>query len=458
MQDSIVKNCDSSVNMFKLSQAALLTCVLLLSLSPSEATLIPAVSVSYADVSKAVRSARPGDVVQLPPGAGTWTSPLWVSNSVTLLGSGIDSTVITDEVPRNGQPPQVFILSAQANQSVRLSGLTIKGGTTNTSINYDGEVLVIGSTTSFRVDHVKFDGNRASGIEVNGPIGVIDHCLFNSYGVQGVIVFHSGWNGRSFGDGSWADVDGLGTGNAVCIEDNTFLANNYAGALDSCKGGRLIFRYNVITNTFVGNHGTESTQRYRSVRAYEIYGNTFYWDPNASNAPWPFPVYLRGGTGVIFSNVFLGAFNGTGITVANYRNTKNPEGYPWPPWGPAANASPGVDGPNPWDQNADQTGYGCIDQVGRGAGDLLSGDNPINSTVGKVAWPNQALSPVYQWSNTINGAAASIRSQTPNIQPNRDWYDFTVKPGYKPFTYPHPLITGVVKPPAPSGFRIVPGQ
>jgi hypothetical protein len=441
----------------RLQLLPLVGAALILHFDPVEATIINAKSGSYSDVSAAVRSTSPGDVVQIPPGTNTWTSSFWLTNAITLVGAGVDQTVIIDEVPRSGQYLQVFILSAPNGQNIRLSGMTIRGGTVNTTVNYDGEILVVGTTKSFRIDHIKFDGDRASGIEINGPVGVIDHCLFNSYGVQGIIVFHSSWNGASFGDGSWADGDWLGSGNAVCIEDNTFLNNNYAGALDSCKGGRLIFRYNTLTNTFIGNHGTESTQRYRSVRAYEIYGNTAYWDPAAPNAPWPFPVYLRGGTGVLFSNTFLGNFGGTGITVANYRNTTNPEGYPWPPWGPAQNAKAGVDGPNVWDQNSDTTGYACIDQVGRGAGDLLSGGTPVNTTTGTAAWPHQALSPVYQWANTINGNPVTIGSQTPNIKPNRDWYDSTPKPGYTPFTYPHPLITGAAKPPAPGNLRVVSG-
>ena len=94
----------------------------------------------------------------------------------------------------------------------------------------------------------------------------------------------------------------------------------------------------------------------------------------------------------------------------------------------------------------------ALDQPGRGQGNLLTGDVP-----GPVLWPNQALEPIYSWSNTLNGAVARISSGYPTIQENRDYFNGTVKPGYVPYTYPHPLVDGVAKPPAPSNLRVVGG-
>ncbi len=56
-----------------------------------------------------------------------------------------------------------------------------------------------------------------------------------------------------------------------------------------------------------------------------------------------------------------------------------------------------------WDDNTDHLGYPCIDQPGRGLGDLLTGTFPTktNSTTGTVAWPNQALEPIYVWNNSL---------------------------------------------------------
>jgi len=58
-----------------------------------------------------------------------------------------------------------------------------------------------------------------------------------------------------------------------------------------------------------------------------------------------------------------------------------------------------------WDGNVDPVkGYPCIDQPGRGQGDLLTGDFPseVNSTTGAIAWPNQKLEPIYEWLNKVS--------------------------------------------------------
>jgi len=84
-----------------------------------------------------------------------------------------------------------------------------------------------------------------------------------------------------------------------------------------------------------------------------------------------------------------------------------------------------------------------LDQCGRGQGDLLAGPYPniINKTTNSVAWPHQALEPIYAWNNTLNGKPnyPVLKSPIAQIQENRDFYNNTPKPGYKPYPYPHPL-------------------
>src|ERR1019366_8347862 len=60
------------------------------------------------------------------------------------------------------------------------------------------------------------------------------------------------------------------------------------------------------------------------------------------------------------------------------------------------------------------TGYPCLDQIGRGAGDLLTGgfssdgsgsNNVTNNATGctsssSCAWPRQAIEPIYEWNDT----------------------------------------------------------
>ena len=58
-----------------------------------EAGKIEAKSVSFADVSAAIGSAKDGDTVIVPTGTATWTTPLNITDNITLQGAGAGSTV-----------------------------------------------------------------------------------------------------------------------------------------------------------------------------------------------------------------------------------------------------------------------------------------------------------------------------------------------------------------------------
>lgn len=92
----------------------------------------------------------------------------------------------------------------------------------------------------------------------------------------------------------------------------------------------------------------------------------------------------------------------------------------------------------------------ALDQVGRGSGSLIhdvrSGSYPnwINSTWNMdtlaSTWPNQDLSPLYSWGNTMNGSSSGVSSPYPNIKEGRDIYFNTSKPNYTPLAFPHPVV------------------
>lgn len=107
----------------------------------------------------------------------------------------------------------------------------------------------------------------------------------------------------------------------------------------------------------------------------------------------------------------------------------------------------------------------ALDQPGRGKGDLLTNDfrgNPVNAAAGNtIAWPHQALEPVYYWNNGGTSGIAA-RSNYPSIQANRDYYNLgngfaanstppAVSSKYVaslngqdysgPYPYPHPLVS-----------------
>ena len=80
------------------------------------------------------------------------------------------------------------------------------------------------------------------------------------------------------------------------------------------------------------------------------------------------------------------------------------------------------DGPPNWkigDALEIRRAKACIDQPGRGQGDLLSGDPPTQK-----GWVHEALSPVYEWGDTLTGTnfGGWMGADTARIVANRDFF------------------------------------
>jgi hypothetical protein len=242
----------------------------------------------------------------------------------------------------------------------------------------------------------------------------------NSAGVQ---IFHENWNGGSYGDGSWADDARLGTASALYMEDNTYQSNGSKnGVVDAVGGTHYVFRMNQVHDDILVAHGTESSGRSRGTRAVEVYGNTLTCGSGYCENE------LRSGTAVIYGNTLTGNWGGV-YMLKEYRLGAALGGWP--------------QDPSVWDGDTDAYGYPCLDQVGRGKGDLLSG-----AAATPVGWPHQQAEPVYGWNNRLNGALGRIASGGvwsngislgTVILEHRDYFNDTMRPGYVPYVYPHPL-------------------
>ncbi len=386
---------------------------------------VTAGSCSLSDIQSAINLAADGDTVMIPAGTCSWTSQLVIDGkAIVVRGAGIDQTIIVDSIPKTGSNQSPLVVNTVGGKRFRLTGLTLRGG--DTERGWSGSLIINGTGTDWRIDHVRFELLKSSSVRIYGhTYGVIDHCFFNQDGTQAIVIWHDGWGGKHYGDGSWADSLHLGTNKAVYIEDCTFNNTWAAGSIDSFAGGRFVFRHNTVTNDFIATHGLDSGQRLRGVRSFEIYDNSF-----THESLWFTGVFLRGGTGVIFGNTFRNYT--VAVTVSNFR-TKDA----YSPWGKC-------DGTSPYDGNQ-EGGYPCLDQVGRSTGTLVSGDN----TPTPQAWTEEALEPLYQWNNTVDGRQASVNSDNPNhIQSGRDFYNNVARPNYSPYAYPHPLVSA--EQPAPS--------
>jgi hypothetical protein len=100
-----------------------------------------------------------------------------------------------------------------------------------------------------------------------------------------------------------------------------------------------------------------------------------------------------------------------------------------------------------------------LDQPGRGRGDLIVGNPPGTTNLAGTAWPawpHQALEPCYSWNNTLNGSNLDFTNDDSQniLRENVDYYNDTPMPGYTPYVYPHPLVSGV--PAGPTNLRVIP--
>ena len=387
------------------------------------AATITATSCSRIDVETAVNSAANGDTVLIPSGTCAWTTNLTIdSKYLTLQGAGSGLTIIRDDVSKGNFPniPQVLVWRTIDGGLSRLTGITFQGGTIADG-NNKGIVQIEGASHLFRIDHCKFIPTQTAGLFVRGDLwGVIDHNVFDLSAHHGYGIYIMG---SSYGDPAWAEGSTLGTERNVFVEDNVFTQDQSLGfhyyGVDGWNGSRVVYRHNQFNALTLGNHGTESGGRWRSQRQFEIYNNTWTWKIMGNG--FPSLIGLRGGTGVIYNNNAT-ISNGTVTHFIDFQYYRASGNYF--PWGQC---------PSIWDLRADR----CLDQTGMGRGIRLSGDTPTPE-----GWPNQVNDPAYVWNNLINGAISNAASNVPRVvQENRDFYN-QIKPGYTPYPYPHPLVSG----------------
>jgi len=395
------------------------------SASLANASTINATSCNQPQVATAISSANNGDTIVIPAGTCTWTTTLTVSKSITLQGQGVDSTVIVDgtTAPSSGAKPPAIQWTVSGSALNRLTGITFDGGTLGGVDNsgHSGIVSVNGGGSSLRLDHLTFNNlNRTVGVQVMGNVtGVIDHVIFNIGSHYGLYVFHDNWQGvGGYGDNSWAQPNTFGSGDFLFVEDCQFVSPSGTGlswGSDGWMGQRVVYRRNTYVNVLWANHGTETSGRQRSARAAEIYQNSFVLNNGGWNSQLcclNSVIGIRGGTALVWGNQ-LSSNNGGGarqiFDMSNFRSN-DPRTFA---------VFNHCDGTNLWDQNVGpEVGYRCIDQPGAGRGDLLSGDVPA------PRWLRQQIEPLYIWGNTNNGSlSAGVTNGNIPVVSNRDFYN-----------------------------------
>jgi len=422
------------------------------------AATINASSCSASDVQTAMNSASAGDTVVIPACSGgtSWTTQVsWTAPAnVTLKGAGTsavgggDQTVIVDDYNANAK---LLKITVSSTGTFRMTGITFKGGSSG-ALKDNGVIAFTGPGT-VRIDHCHFDTRsytqdspaRSQKIVVIGDrvYGVIDHCILDLYGASAVYVFN-GAGTDSQGNNTWAADTDFGTSDFFFFEDNQ--VNGYPSTsggyetrlFDGWSAARAVIRFNSFHDSCaLEEHGTGHAGGDRGVRAVECYGNKSTESSaalNAPNGPNFTLLSLQSGTALVWGNEAVNCYkNGIVFRVTRkddttYSQTATPNG-----WGYCGTDFNGTG--SDWDENSSAgTGYACLDQPGRGKGDLLTGNfpNKINDTTNGIDWPNQALEPVYTWNNNISVVAgwggAVYKNQTDTtsgyrVQSDRDYYE-----------------------------------
>lgn len=300
-----------------------------------------AATASLLDVSNALQACVAGDTVIIPPGSNLWTQSLSVRTPVAIIGSGTNSTIITNQSAGNVgtlysyAQPGAFQFELTNGGSFRLSGLQIYNDPAGTRNN----IIVHGKTpakvVSFRIDHCYLRFADQSVLYCDGDggtpfAGVLDNCtILNArYWINGYVQGAYWWTNALTGSPPYW---GLGTTNCVVWENNyitwdqTWADNN--NPVSSSYGFCYVIRHNFITNGFNGNfkQGFDAHGNYKCQPVptdsdssgtvfVEIYANKFWrMQPDLGGEGL---AGMRGGTCLIYSNdVYTAA--GMGVTTGD---------------------------------------------------------------------------------------------------------------------------------------------
>jgi hypothetical protein len=377
----------------------------------------------------------------VPPGS----TGLTIKGAGTCTGDGRtntlscnDATSIADNMPNiSGNPDNpVLSISTQTGVPLTIAGLTITGTGVSPVQTYAGAINVYGGSQSIRFTQDHFvNMNQVTMGLFNGNGGVVDHSIISqanaSIFARTQAATTNDWGGQL----PWAAATNLGTLNQWYFEDDELIG----GSTDCDRGGRFVVRY----NTFIAGTGTaqwllthptgEPGGAIRGCRAWEAYENTFKTNGQGVFSLW----FLSAGTGVTWGNTIDTSGGGslsdffTFISERSqnqtYSQTAVPNG-----WGYCGTYFNGTG--SSWDQNSNTTsGYACLDNPGRGQGDLLTASGTIsfptiaNTVLGGQTWPRQALEPIYEWMDTYSPGTWANNSQYSMISPmplnqNVDYY------------------------------------
>lgn len=336
---------------------------------------------SASEINAAITSASDGATITFA--AGTYSASgisLNPRNAVTLICASEESCNMT--------ATQVFSASHSTTKTglVRISGFLFSNtnGAPTISLGYASGNP---GYTKLRIDNNRF--KQTAGISIAtghtqstlSVLGVIDHNTFEGSTHNYPLIIFGG------GNNDWGPSH-QGTGNNLFIEDNTFNYANEnlaASGMDVWNGGRVVVRYNSITNARVAVHG----YCHGGPANLEVYNNTLVGGSGSSNG---YRIVHHQGSGefMVFGNRL--SPSGASMSLLFY---------------PASN-------PNP-----------------EGCGSVTAGNYPIAKQPGRTG--NNTLRPIYLWNNALSSGGAKVGINLDSaggtsileqiVMKNRDWFE-----------------------------------
>jgi len=385
--------------------------------------------------------AQDGDTITLPSGTFSWTTGVTISKMITLQGQGTgtgggDQTVIIDNYAL-GQP----LLNSQIRSTgvFRMTGITVQSGSGSIK---DGGTIKIGGPGNVRIDHCHFIASSVANYKIvafwNAVFGVMDHCILDLTGTN-ALYFYNGRHGAGddVGNYEWTLPTAFGSSDFFFIEDNIINGDVGGGPystriLDATSAARVVVRFNSVYQSCMNeDHATGHAGNDRGRRSAEIYGNAV--TSSLAHDPNFIAVDISSGTTLTWGNTWdqvyknIYKFNVTRKNNATYNQIPTPNG--WGYCGTEFNGTGSMwDGGTALGTNT-LKGYPCLDQPGRGQGDLLTGDHPnkVNATTGTIYWPHQVLEPIYMWNNfggIVPGWGGNVYDDDTlgRVVANRDYY------------------------------------
>lgn len=356
------------------------------------ATMSTRVRQDGAVLQRLVDAAEPNGVVELPWGCFEVKDTITVPEGVCLAGSGLARTILCQYPSQKDTDYRHGLrINASGPQSrLRISGIAYVNVFPPTDTTLDKGIEIY-DCKDFRVDNCYFEGFGSAAVWVEGDAsGVVDHCVFVDNYKPAI---------GNIGDGvgverndAWDDHLQLGGAKAVFVEDCVFAGSRHA--ISSNAGAHYVFRHNLVEDNVVSHaidaHGPGYGSE-RGTQCVEVYENVVrnpHHDPNAGppgERDTDIGILIRGGGGVIFNNTFQSYIRPIQVVLEFGMPDELKSSYPW------------------------------RDQV----------------------------HDLWIWNNVgdTGPTTAEVNGYTPSpqyIRLNRDYFT-RQKPGYTPFTYPHPL-------------------